>query len=257
MLSSNLDVAQIAADLGVPMRVNGLAGPKPNVRQASSTYLHLAYLHLVWHAPHAHGSKDCTTCAEYSWSFYQGFKQILIVVPGRGGSVFEATTPQGRSSPFGCMYSVDVYLHLVQFGKCNMASRNPRSVTAGSDAAAKPANDMGKIVEPSAINSTPIRVLTMLAAFAAAGYGTSILPGAAVAIAHVMASGIWLGVNIWTTFFSGITMMKNLERQTFGRLQSKLFPLCGPQTKCCIFCVERGPRGSPGGLTHYAGPKWK
>jgi hypothetical protein len=102
-------------------------------------------------------------------------------------------------------------------------------MTMASDAAATPSDGMGKIVEPSVANKTPVRILTILAAIAAAGYGTSFLPSAAVATVHVMASGIWLGVNVWTTFFAGITMFKNLERQTFGKLQSKLFPLYGVQ----------------------------
>jgi Domain of unknown function (DUF4149) len=33
------------------------------------------------------------------------------------------------------------------------------------------------------------------------------------------------GVQVWTTFFAGLTMFKNLERQAFGKLQAKLFPL--------------------------------
>ncbi|CAN0546923.1 unnamed protein product [Ectocarpus sp. 8 AP-2014] len=42
---------------------------------------------------------------------------------------------------------------------------------------------------------------------------------------HMVALNAWMGSTLWTTFFAGITMMRNLPRQTFGKLQSKLFPL--------------------------------
>ena len=77
---------------------------------------------------------------------------------------------------------------------------------------------------------------------------------------HLLAYGTWLGAIVWTTAIAvswvqrihrgnqralgalpcsshpaatchpakqGIVMFKNLPRQTFGRLQSKLFPMCG------------------------------
>eukprot|EP00752_Nemacystus_decipiens_P008017 g7164.t1 len=42
--------------------------------------------------------------------------------------------------------------------------------------------------------------------------------------AHILAYAAWMGSTVWTTFVAGITMMRNLPRQTFGKLQSKLFP---------------------------------
>lgn len=32
------------------------------------------------------------------------------------------------------------------------------------------------------------------------------------------------GTNVWNSFFVGFTMFKNMPRQMFGRVQSKLFP---------------------------------
>ena len=32
------------------------------------------------------------------------------------------------------------------------------------------------------------------------------------------------GTNVWNTFFVGLTMFKNMPRQTFGKVQSHLFP---------------------------------
>ena len=93
---------------------------------------------------------------------------------------------------------------------------------------------MGAILQKSPINSTPVRLLALLAAVALGGVGTSFLPAtAAVAVVHVLAAGVWVGVNLWTTFFAGITMFKNLERQTFGKLQAKLFPLYFALTSFC------------------------
>jgi hypothetical protein len=118
--------------------------------------------------------------------------------------------------------------------------------TAGEATTPMPPGGMGTILERSVINSTPVRVLAVLAAVSAGGLGTSFLPSTAVAMAHMMASGLWLGVNIWTTFFAGITMFKNLERQTFGRLQAKLFPLCATKFfAICTFPVVWDPDQIP------------
>jgi hypothetical protein len=39
-----------------------------------------------------------------------------------------------------------------------------------------------------------------------------------------LAFGTWFGTVFYTTFIAGLTMHNNLPRQTFGKLQSKLFP---------------------------------
>lgn len=54
---------------------------------------------------------------------------------------------------------------------------------------------------------------------AVAARSTGLLAPQAVAFVHLLAYGLWMGTNVWTTFFAGITMFKNLPRQTFGRLQ--------------------------------------
>jgi hypothetical protein len=41
---------------------------------------------------------------------------------------------------------------------------------------------------------------------------------------HLLSFGAWFGTVFYTTFIAGLTMFKNLPRQTFGKLQSKLFP---------------------------------
>ena len=46
----------------------------------------------------------------------------------------------------------------------------------------------------------------------------------ALAGVHLFAFSYWFGSQLYTTFVAGITMYKNLPRQTFGKLQAKLFP---------------------------------
>jgi ABC-type spermidine/putrescine transport system permease subunit II len=41
---------------------------------------------------------------------------------------------------------------------------------------------------------------------------------------HLFAFSTWFGTMVYTTFIFGITAFKNLPRQTFGKLQAKLFP---------------------------------
>ena len=88
----------------------------------------------------------------------------------------------------------------------SMAPRQTRTSAATSSASmgtASDGTDMGKMLEKSFINSTPARLAAVVAAIALSGAGTSLLQGTGLAIAHVMASGVWLGINVWTTFFAG------------------------------------------------------
>jgi hypothetical protein len=50
------------------------------------------------------------------------------------------------------------------------------------------------------------------------------IPARVSAILHMLSFGTWFGTMSYTTFILGLTMFKNLPRQTFGKLQSKLFP---------------------------------
>lgn len=36
---------------------------------------------------------------------------------------------------------------------------------------------------------------------------------------HMLSYAAWMGSTVWVTFVAGITMMRNLPRQTFGKLQ--------------------------------------
>ncbi|KAF5837336.1 hypothetical protein DUNSADRAFT_4495 [Dunaliella salina] len=89
-----------------------------------------------------------------------------------------------------------------------------------------PAKDdvSGPMLEPSAANTPLAKALVPLAATAAAVGSTAFIPGKLVAFLHVTSFALWLGSNIWNTFFVGLTMFKNMPRQMFGRVQSVLFP---------------------------------
>lgn len=52
-----------------------------------------------------------------------------------------------------------------------------------------------------------------------------ILSPKAAATVHLLSFATWFGTVVYTTFIAGITMFKNLPRRTFGKIQSKLFPL--------------------------------
>jgi hypothetical protein len=77
---------------------------------------------------------------------------------------------------------------------------------------------------PSVFNRPEVRAAA-LAVAAALSAGSSLAggPGAATAV-HVLAWAAQFGTAVYTTFFAGILMFKNLPRQVFGRLQSHLFP---------------------------------
>lgn len=111
-----------------------------------------------------------------------------------------------------------------------MPTGNSSPVAAGASATS---DNMGTIVEPSIVNKGFFRAAVVLGTVAAAIVGGKFLPGVPAMSLHLAAAGTWLGVNVWTTFFAGITMFKNLPRQMFGKLQAKLFPLYFILTTAC------------------------
>lgn len=103
------------------------------------------------------------------------------------------------------------------------AARARRGVAASASAAE---NFSGDMLEPSAANKLPVRAAALAASVTAAAYfGAPQLSQSAAAFVHLLAVGTFLGASIWTTFVAGIVMFKNLPRQTFGKLQAKLFPI--------------------------------
>lgn len=77
---------------------------------------------------------------------------------------------------------------------------------------------------PSLANAPAVRILALAATVALAAWSTSFLSTAALGFVHMLIFGSWFGTLAWTSFVFGIVAFRNLPRQTFGRLQSKLFP---------------------------------
>jgi hypothetical protein len=74
-------------------------------------------------------------------------------------------------------------------------------------------------------NTNWFRSSTVLLALGAMGASRSpLVPARPSALIHVLSFGTWFGTSFYTTFILGLTMFKNLPRQTFGKLQAKLFP---------------------------------
>lgn len=107
--------------------------------------------------------------------------------------------------------------------KMSAAALRPRRNVATSAAAE---NFSGDMLEPSTANKLPVRAAALAASCtAAAYYGAPALSQSAGSFIHLLAVASFLGTAFYTTFIAGIVMFKNLPRQTFGKLQSKLFPI--------------------------------
>ena len=81
--------------------------------------------------------------------------------------------------------------------------------------------------KPRLHNTAAFRSVAILGAITAAGVSTTsmaVLSAQATAALHLLSFSTWFGTLAYTTFVLGITMFKNLPRQTFGKLQAKLFP---------------------------------
>jgi hypothetical protein len=79
--------------------------------------------------------------------------------------------------------------------------------------------------KPRLHNTSAFRSIAILGVLAAAGASTKTPLGPqANAMVHLLSFSTWFGTMAYTTFVVGITAFKNLDRQTFGKLQAKLFP---------------------------------
>ena len=98
-------------------------------------------------------------------------------------------------------------------------------VTAAAAAAAANDDVQGEMLEPSLANNPLVRVASIVAITAvSAKAGGALLSAKLLAFVHLMAFGTWFGTLAWTSTVFGIVAFRNLPRQTFGKLQSKLFP---------------------------------
>ncbi|KIY99928.1 hypothetical protein MNEG_8032 [Monoraphidium neglectum] len=109
-------------------------------------------------------------------------------------------------------------------------------------------NFKGDMLAPSAANNNVVRALTVAAAVAAVSGGTTLLSPQGAAFVHVLAFGTLLGSIIFNTFIVGLTMFKNMPRQMFGRVQSKMFPKYFSLTTGAALVLLAGHALSPAGL---------
>ncbi|MEW5305599.1 MAG: hypothetical protein WDW38_008083 [Sanguina aurantia] len=91
----------------------------------------------------------------------------------------------------------------------------------------------GAMLEPSVLNKQWVRALAILAAVGLVSGSSIWMPSRIVAFLHVTSYALMLGTSVWNTFFVGLTMFKNMPRQMFGRVQSKLFPMYFGLTCAC------------------------
>lgn len=83
----------------------------------------------------------------------------------------------------------------------------------------------GEMLAPSVANRPIVRLVALAAAVLAAARSAPLLPSSVMGFMHILTFGTWLGTLVYTSFVIGIVAFKNLPRQTFGKLQSKLFPI--------------------------------
>ena len=99
-----------------------------------------------------------------------------------------------------------------------------RSMSGVKAEAAAGGDVKGEMLEPSVANKPLVRVAALVAVVASLARGTGFLSQTGIGFVHMLAFGSWFGTLVWTSFVLGIVAFKNLPRQTFGKLQSKLFP---------------------------------
>lgn len=101
-----------------------------------------------------------------------------------------------------------------------------RRATRIAPAAASVDDVTGDMLYPSIWNTPAARLVTVGAgAVITAAATAAASPALGPAALHVMSWATGLGTMLYTTFFLGIAMFKNLPRQVFGKLQAKLFPI--------------------------------
>jgi hypothetical protein len=86
-------------------------------------------------------------------------------------------------------------------------------------------------LKPALHNTPAFRSASLLTALWLAWYSTSTAANPLAALSakaaktiHFLAYGTWLGSAFYVTCFARFVLWKNLPRQTFGKMQSKLFP---------------------------------
>lgn len=102
------------------------------------------------------------------------------------------------------------------------------SLTSINLATSAPTTPTDEWTKPRLHNTATFRTIALLSAILVAGFSSKsplkLLPTQVLGSIHTISFATWFGTVAYTTFVAGITMFKNLPRQTFGKLQAKLFP---------------------------------
>lgn len=112
-------------------------------------------------------------------------------------------------------------------------------------------------MDPAVHNTTAVRLgaVALSLGAAAGGAGAALSSAKVAAFVHLLSYACYLGSMVWTTFFAGLTMFKNLPRQEFGKLQAKLFPLYFALHAACLVAMG-GALAVGGGGSLPAGVAW-
>eukprot|EP00898_Chlorokybus_atmophyticus_P002914 jgi/Chlat1/3623/Chrsp237S03613 len=82
----------------------------------------------------------------------------------------------------------------------------------------------GVWLTPAIHNKNAVRALAIAGAVVLSAQSSIMISSRLAWFLHFVAFGCWLGTSVYTTFIAGIVMFRNLPRQTFGKLQARLFP---------------------------------
>lgn len=105
-----------------------------------------------------------------------------------------------------------------------MATANPAIGATDQSPAASRENFKGEVLDPSVFNKNWVRLAAVAGVVGLAARGTGYLPERWAVYTHLMSYSINLGMIFWVTFIAGLVMFKNMTRQSFGKVQAKLFP---------------------------------
>ena len=80
---------------------------------------------------------------------------------------------------------------------------------------------LGRLAGAAAVTAGGI---ALLGSSSSSSTATAATPTALKSFSMLLSSSVFVGSNVWTTFFAGIVMFKNMDRTSFGNIQAKLFP---------------------------------
>ncbi|KAL6784403.1 hypothetical protein ACKKBF_B01645 [Auxenochlorella protothecoides x Auxenochlorella symbiontica] len=157
----------------------------------------------------------CSTCSPALYLAPEGVRPLVTALP---------LPLQSTTSRFSC--------------RLRAPSERPRAPTLrvqamASSGAVRNEDVKGDLLKPSMVNTPVFRVVALAASVLAGAKSGSVLGTRGLAFLHLSTYAVSLGTLTWVTFIAGIVMFKNLPRQTFGKVQARLFPFYFALTTLC------------------------